>query len=46
MTTTEFSFDNINGKIAVIPGGADVLCGAFTRALAGVGVKNRTARYQ
>jgi NAD(P)-dependent dehydrogenase (short-subunit alcohol dehydrogenase family) len=39
MTTTEFSFDDINGKIAVIPGGADVLCGAFARALAGVGAK-------
>ena len=39
MTTTQFSFDDINGKIAVIPGGADVLCGAFAPALAGVGAK-------
>ena len=39
MTTTQFSFDDINGKIAVIIGGAGVLCGAFARALAGVGAK-------
>jgi len=39
MTTTQFSFDDINGKITVITGGAGVLCGAFTRALTGVGAK-------
>ena len=39
MTTTQFSFDDINGKITVITGGAGVLCGAFTRALTGVGTK-------
>ena len=39
MTTTQFSFDDINRKIAVITGGASVLCGAFTRALTGVGAK-------
>jgi NAD(P)-dependent dehydrogenase (short-subunit alcohol dehydrogenase family) len=40
MTTTQFSFDDINGKIVIITGGAGVLCGAFALALAGVGAKN------
>lgn len=39
MTISSLSFDDLDGKVAVITGGAGVLCGAFARALAGVGAK-------
>ena len=39
MTTPQFSFDDINEKVAVINGGSGVLCGDFARALAGIGAK-------
>ncbi|MDE0993669.1 MAG: SDR family NAD(P)-dependent oxidoreductase [Rhodospirillales bacterium] len=39
MTTPQFSFDEINEKVAVINGGSGVLCGDFARALAGIGAK-------